>query len=261
MKSPTLQLRRSRSDSAAFTLIELLVVIAIIAILAAILFPVFAQARAKARQASCLSNTKQIGLALMQYYQDYDEVIVMNSYSSPPPPERRSWCDMLQPYTKNYGIFLCPSANLPGDPDLNCKGQKAGGDCWRTQQSKASTYTLNNVYYNKPEWGQLFQNPGVPLASVEDVAGTIFCGDGNDFQAANTGGATTLTLDKTVTPWQLRCSANQGSFVFRHNEGANFTFFDGHSKWLTANEANRQVPDKLYGTTKMYMKYFTKILD
>lgn len=101
-----------------FTLIELLVVIAIIAILAAILFPVFAQAREKARQISCLSNTKQIALGYMQYYQDSDEVLPGLFYRSATavtyPGETRartlySWTEYLEPYTKSRAIYHCPS--------------------------------------------------------------------------------------------------------------------------------------------------------
>src|SRR5687768_4219676 len=91
----------------AFTLIELLVVIAIIAILAAILFPVFAQARDKARTSSCLSNTKQLGTALMMYTQDFDETNVPNGTGTNNP----QWPDLLQPYAKNTGILICPSSN------------------------------------------------------------------------------------------------------------------------------------------------------
>src|SRR5687767_7475687 len=95
-----------------FTLIELLVVIAILAILAAILFPVFAQAREKSRQASCFSNLKQIGLAYHMYAQDHDEAIVPGAnhnarYKETDP--RCWWYGLLEPYVKNEGVFRCPS--------------------------------------------------------------------------------------------------------------------------------------------------------
>ncbi len=97
-----------------FTLIELLVVIAIIAILAAILFPVFAQAREKARQAACLSNMRQLSTAVMMYVQDYDESYPMTANYNDGSGPRTIWTEMIQPYVKNEGIFKCPSAIQPG---------------------------------------------------------------------------------------------------------------------------------------------------
>src|SRR5262245_15655599 len=132
-------MRSSRPRGRGFTLIELLVVIAIIAILAAILFPVFAQAREKARQGSCLSNMKQMALAVHMYAQDYDEILppyndAVFDFGNPDPTTRKRsdgpwrtnylWC--LQPYMKNQQIQACPSMG----------GQEGGQEV--TPQSRAS---------------------------------------------------------------------------------------------------------------------------
>ncbi|MES2459710.1 MAG: DUF1559 domain-containing protein [Armatimonadota bacterium] len=132
-----------RTKTRGFTLIELLVVIAIIAILAAILFPVFAQARAKARQTACLSNMKQIGTALLMYSGDYDETIVP-SQNGAVGVNLVSWPTMTLPYIKNQDVFVCPSgdenaAPAPSDQvaastrlykgiTVNIPGSASGGD-------------------------------------------------------------------------------------------------------------------------------------
>ncbi len=106
-----------RAKTRGFTLIELLVVIAIIAILAAILFPVFGRARAKARSSACLSNQKQIGLGLMMYAQDYDETLPSSYYYVNGATSANGyiqWSGMIAPYVKNWGIFVCPEHEVGG---------------------------------------------------------------------------------------------------------------------------------------------------
>jgi prepilin-type N-terminal cleavage/methylation domain-containing protein/prepilin-type processing-associated H-X9-DG protein len=132
---------------AAFTLVELLIVISIIAILAAILFPVFARARENARRASCQSNLKQIGLAAMQYTRDYDDCLppaVFVPGMNPATPATRTYIDLLQPYVKNLQIFVCPSLSRPAfdatnDPADTSKLLAGSGPIY----TRALSYGLN----------------------------------------------------------------------------------------------------------------------
>jgi prepilin-type N-terminal cleavage/methylation domain-containing protein len=134
----------------AFTLIELLVVIAIIAILAAILFPVFAQARESARKTNCLSNCKQIGLAFQMYAQDYDSTYTwqgkamgddVGDYGKP--GAKPNWIMELQPYAKNHRIFVCPSARPSTYP--------ASAPWGPPTEFSASSYLMNGCFNGQAE--------------------------------------------------------------------------------------------------------------
>jgi len=185
-----------------FTLIELLVVIAIIAILAAILFPVFARAREKARQASCLSNTKQIELASGMYTQDYDECLVPYGDHYCPTGSCRHWWDGLVPYMKNTQILTCPS--------------QPGGE-WRD-------YAIN---YNHVHGCR----GGVMLATFRYPAETASFMDGQ-YSSTNTNGYY-IAYCRIHYPTGVSSGRDWcGIGADRHNEGANVAFVDGHAKWV-----------------------------
>jgi len=141
-----------------FTLIELLVVIAIIAILAAILFPVFARARESARTSSCLSNVKQISLAILQYLQDYDEkypgAAINNTWPGPGTADTpwgpyknlyAGWDHLVYPYIKNVQVFRCPSKD--DGPDFNNAGTDSSG------RTSATQYFINKQLTGDPQVG------------------------------------------------------------------------------------------------------------
>ena len=243
----------NQKSNQGFTLIELLVVIAIIAILAAILFPVFAQAREKARAISCLSNQKQFGLAAMMYVQDYDELYPVGAaqgndgtwmwnYNLPvpatwrpiPATDRRVfaakvlWANALQPYTKNYGIMTCPS-------------------CPESRLNSPDYATPNGPFYDVSiSYNGLLSS--YSEAGVNQAANLPMFWEGRG-KAAVAGFA--LTNPNLIcpnpaqpcvyVPSSATCSGSangQTSTMFGlsgtmwiHTQGANFTMADGHSKW------------------------------
>ena len=197
-----------KARRSAFTLIELLVVIAIIAILAAILFPVFARARENARRSSCQSNLKQIALGFAQYTQDYDERYP-NSVL-PSPADSPGWAFALQPYIKSEQLFQCPS-NTVSPPD---------SAAFPTLLARAASPTFSDYYMNGnlglPASGSNPAGYGVSESSLTNTANTILGGEAvsgsaNLIATAPTGGGTAPAI---------------------HLEGANYSFADGHVKWL-----------------------------
>ena len=189
-----------RRGNAGFTLIELLVVIAIIAILAAILFPVFAQAREKARQTSCLSNLKQYSLANLMYVQDYDETFPMSAYYNSGSFCVATFYWAVAPYVKNNQITQCPSEKDAMNVQL-----LTGAPC-------ANTPPLNSYVVNPALYGNGFL-PTVAtqsLASVNRSSETVMLYDGN----------TSVTQQQIVQA--------------RHQNMFDASFVDGHAKAIQA---------------------------
>jgi prepilin-type N-terminal cleavage/methylation domain-containing protein/prepilin-type processing-associated H-X9-DG protein len=199
------QMRRT-----GFTLIELLVVIAIIAILAAILFPVFARAREKARQTSCLANSKQIALGVLMYAQDYDEQLMLNARTV---AGGGYWYERVAPYLKNLQILQCPSMA----PHVN--SVPTGAD-----HNYQCDYTGNhNIYYAG------YGGPLTALAKIEKPAECMLLCDNMS------------AWDYMFPPWW----SNYGVNTYPHNEGANVAFCDGHSKWIGRTARWNQFPGEL----------------
>ncbi len=263
-KSTTLQWHAGRTRK-GFTLIELLVVIAIIAILAAILFPVFAKAREKARQTTCASNEKQLGLALVQYVQDYDEVmpeatLCANIYNSSLP--HYSWRFQLYPYVKSIGAYICP------DDTTNPANGLVGGypiyeSGFDVTDDVPSSYDVVKQYHNPLSaqtaaaqntasmlLGHAGDNdPEVQLSTIQSPAQTIWLIESAPNintatgQCWNTPCKDVLTGGMSNTDYTVdqRASFQPGQSNYYklspfHNGGQNYGFDDGHVKWYIVNQ-------------------------
>ncbi len=233
------------SRKSGFTLIELLVVIAIIAILAAILFPVFARAREKARQASCQSNEKQLGLAFLMYAQDYDETFPRDCWQNVPPISNASyptlhnpagasveahwdWPHHVYPYVKNTQIFDCPTSR---DPYPNGSG--------------AQNYDGNYMWNHN---GASCSGRRGRMSQIEYPAEIVLLMDAGD--AYFIPGADNMTnmlacMDENFNPPHVERSS-------KHNDQANVCFIDGHVKsqsrgWLLdVNRPPSNLPYNIY---------------
>lgn len=244
-----------------FTLIELLVVIAIIAILAAILFPVFAKAREKARQTACLSNMKQLALATMMYTSDYDECLpivpgrgsdVWVNVGDPPCDDRKvlsAWQvpSLVQPYVRNAGIFVCPSwsttktcrASFP-QPTCQWSYSWARGTAFHTicrdpdggpgsiecdhcnrLCSSAGNQTALDHIFKLREARIKAPAHHIMLVEFKSNTGHRNCSGSNDEEAGESGHA--------YVEWTLNNPELQ-----THNDGNNYAFHDGHAKWMRA---------------------------
>ena len=233
----------------AFTLIELLVVIAIIAILAAILFPVFARARENARRSSCSSNLKQIGLGILQYTQDYDEKYVATRWYDG--TNGQAWPTSLQPYLKSTQIFQCPSDTLSGNT--------------------AATGAMSPTYWNNPPAPQFHTSyvyntdiggdsnsdatrAGVSQAAIDSVATTVMATDGGANTSTNTDPLKWTQVPNAFMVYPIPNLNNttpydQGAPMPRHLETTNILYADGHvkSQRVTAiyNVGNLTSTDKM----------------
>lgn len=225
---------RNQNAPTGFTLIELLVVIAIIALLAAILFPVFARARENARRASCQSNLKQLGLGITQYLQDFDERYPCQWNTA---GGITGWPQMVFPYVKSKQIFLCPSQSFKN------------GNYWMADANWATSdpvhYTPNTqVITGQAHGGTPSTSPyytavyiGLSAANLPTPAEVFLLWDSNhatqgqnwaDDYYASSGADHWL-------PGNTFLASSAAETGPRHFDGENYAFCDGHVKWLTRN--------------------------
>jgi prepilin-type N-terminal cleavage/methylation domain-containing protein/prepilin-type processing-associated H-X9-DG protein len=215
-------MKKTAPQKRGFTLIELLVVIAIIAILASILFPVFAQARGKARAINSLSNSRQFGLGIQMYISDNDESLPLNSHARPaswkygdPDP---SWMDGVQPYIKSK-----PMRRLPDDASNNWPEKIDLAALAPGKTPRLSSY-ITNAYLNNTAAGT-----GWVLASIEKPSECIYVLEYRENKAGDH--AHPMCWEGFPASTCVSIASETEVEKARYQGGANYTFVDGHAKW------------------------------
>jgi len=237
------------ATSKGFTLIELLVVIAIIAILAAILFPVFAKVREKARQTSCLSNEKQLGLAVVQYTEDNDEAYPVATTPNAPYYNCSGWASGLYSYVKSAAVFHCPD-----DPTT------------ATAPSVPISYAINYALIPTTLPNTLaMQNSPASTVLMCEVQGNTFnptAAPGQDASPSATmdtgfwGGGLPAHIGQYATGQDPIKTLNVIASGAVHTGGSNYLACDGHAKWLRSsavsggiNASSPSAPEQVAGTS------------
>jgi len=242
-----------------FTLIELLVVVSIIAILAAILFPVFARARENARRTSCLSNLKQIGLGMMQYVQDNDERYPTYFYGSdagstagpdaahggnwyPSTSVNWYWQNMIFPYVKSVQVFICPSSPLakaaykvptgiygPYATQYGANGVSSGAQIGPIVNGKWGASGLHSSALAAPSKTYMIMD-----ASLFVMDWNWAVSARSDYRYYLPGSCSLFSGSTMSSTYESDCSTG------RHFDGLNVAFTDGHVKWLTAKTVSAE---------------------
>ena len=244
------------SRTKGFTLIELLVVIAIIAILAAILFPVFAQARESARTTSCLSNSRQLGTSLMMYVQDYDETYPWGANTEGAGIDNNdAWPDLIFPYVKNDGVYGCPTSSpatkeswmVGNDPQAVARGKLRS---WSANASVLACFSNDygdyNGYNTTIRTMASIPEPARIVALVEAFPSGVVHRLGPDgLPASPISGNGWFHWGWAFSNEGFVCVNDKGNYdyqsVTRHRAGANYAFADGHSKWYKPEQSVRAI--------------------
>jgi len=259
----------NNKNKSAFTLIELLVVIAIIAILAAILFPVFAKVREKARQTSCLSNVKQLGLAFAQYSQDFDEKNPNGENINA--PGGAGWAGEMYPYVKSVQVFRCPDDNTD-TPSYVSYGYNSNNTTPGYNAAKGPDSSTLSAYNSPAKTVLLFEVTGNAYNGASDAwSVSLPASDPNsDAYYASDGSAGKSPAGMGVLGWATVNNALGGAGAFatgiplkfatgymrnttavdqvrylaptgRHTDGSNFLMADDHAKWFRGNAVSAGV--------------------
>lgn len=202
-----------------FTLVELLIAIAIIAILVAIIFPIFVMAREKARQSNCLSNIRQIVMSHTMYMSDYDG-FTAPSYLPRTGGSYTCWFDILQPYLKNKKVFVCPENPISLPISVGNIGYG-----W-------------NFYWLTLYGGNIFYGD-IPTNSSRGIISRVYYGGNtaNDAQLLSPADTIVIGDNSFELPYVIFPRYAGYYPKFRHGVGANFGFIDGHAKWIKRDEA------------------------